>query len=150
MSRISSFLWFTDQAEEAAGYYVSLVPGSKVGEVTRGPDGKVLFVTFELDGQRFVALNGGPQFPPTEAFSIFVTCDSQAEVDERWNTLTAEGEEGQCGWLKDRYGVSWQIVPRRQLELLNDPDPERARRAMDAMLGMRKLDVAALEAAARG
>ncbi|PXY24829.1 hypothetical protein DI005_04475 [Prauserella sp. PE36] len=150
MSRISSFLWFNDQAEEATEYYVSLVPNSKVGKVTRGPDGKVLVVNFELDGQQFVALNGGPQFAFTEAFSIFVTCDSQAEVDELWNTLTEEGEEGQCGWLKDRYGLSWQIVPVRMLELLNDPDPARAKRAMDAMMGMRKLDVAELEAAAQG
>ncbi|MBK1788464.1 VOC family protein [Prauserella cavernicola] len=148
MSKISTFLWYDGAAKEAAEFYVSLVPNSTVGEVTTGPDGSVMLVTFELDGQRFAALNGGPANAFTEATSIFVSCDSQAEVDELWDRLTEGGSDGQCGWLKDRYGLSWQIIPKRLPELLADPDPARAKRAMEAMLTMGKIDLAAIEAAA--
>jgi predicted 3-demethylubiquinone-9 3-methyltransferase (glyoxalase superfamily) len=151
MQKIVPFLWFDSQAEEAMNYYASVIPDSEVVSVTRGPDGKVLTGTVRLAGQEFMALNGGPQFEFTEAISLFVRCETQAEVDRLWATLTADGgEESQCGWLKDKYGLSWQIIPNRLGELLGDPDPERAGRAMQAMLGMRKLDVAGLEKAAAG
>src|SRR4051794_26808412 len=157
MQKITTFLWFDNQAEEAAALYTSLFPNSRITDVSRygdagpGAPGSVMTVTFELAGQQFTALNGGPRFPFTEAISLSVDCASQEEVDELWDKLTADGgEESQCGWLKDRYGLSWQIVPRRLSELLTDPDPARANRAMQAMLGMRKLDVKALEDAANG
>jgi predicted 3-demethylubiquinone-9 3-methyltransferase (glyoxalase superfamily) len=155
MSAITPFLWFDTEAEEAATLYTSLFPRSTIVNVSRygssgpGPAGSVMTVTFDLDGQRFTALNGGPQFPFTEAVSFQVDCASQDEVDRYWNALTADGgEESQCGWLRDRFGLSWQIVPSRLPELLGDPDPKRAQRAMAAMLQMKKLDIAALEAAA--
>jgi predicted 3-demethylubiquinone-9 3-methyltransferase (glyoxalase superfamily) len=151
MQKIVPFLWFDSQAEEAMNYYASVFPDSEVVSVMRGPDGKVLTGTVRLAGQEFMALNGGPQFKFTEAVSLFVRCETQAEVDRLWATLTADGgEESQCGWLKDKYGLSWQIIPNRLGELLGDPDPERAGRAMQAMLGMRKIDVAGLEKAAAG
>jgi predicted 3-demethylubiquinone-9 3-methyltransferase (glyoxalase superfamily) len=151
MQKIVPFLWFDCQAEEAMNYYASVIPDSEVVSVMRGPDGKVLTGTVRLAGQEFMALNGGPQFRFTEAISLFVRCETQAEVDRLWATLTADGgEESQCGWLKDKYGLSWQIIPNRLGELLGDPDPERAGRAMQAMLGMRKIDVAGLEKAAAG
>ncbi|MEV4555410.1 VOC family protein [Kitasatospora sp. NPDC049285] len=155
--KITTFLWFDHQALEAAEFYVSVFRDGKVLEVQRysdvgpGEAGKVMVVTFELFGQRFRALNGGPIFTFNESISLEVDCADQAEVDRYWEALTADGgQPSQCGWLKDRYGLSWQIVPRRMMELLSDPDPDRTRRAMAAMLTMTKLDVAALEAAANG
>lgn len=149
-------LWFDTQAEEAAEFYTSVFPHSRVLTVSRypenapGPAGEVMTVEFEINGQRFVGINGGPQFPFSEAVSFQITCADQAEVDHYWDTLVAGGEESQCGWLKDRYGLSWQVVPEGMEEVLGDPDPERGERAMQAMLGMTKLDVAALRAAADG
>lgn len=156
MPRIVPNLWFDTQAEEAAEFYVSIFPNSRVTEITRyteagpGPAGSVLTVNFELDGQLFTGINGGPQFPFTEAVSFVIGCADQAELDHYWERLTDGGQEVQCGWLKDRYGLSWQVVPAGWEELMNDPDPERAARATAAMLGMVKLDIAALEAAADG
>ncbi|GAA3248731.1 VOC family protein [Nonomuraea helvata] len=156
MQKITTYLWFDNQAEEAATFYTSLFKDSRVLDVHRygdagpGPAGTAMIVTFELAGQRFIALNGGPQFTFTEAVSLYVDCDSQEEVDELWARFTEGGEESQCGWLKDKYGLSWQIIPRRLQELLSDPDPARAQRAMKAMLGMQKIDLLALETAADG
>jgi predicted 3-demethylubiquinone-9 3-methyltransferase (glyoxalase superfamily) len=157
MQKISTFLWFDTQAEEAANFYATLFEDSSVTDVSRypegtpGPAGQVMSVTFTLAGQEFMALNGGPEFTFNESISLFVHCEDQAEVDRLWSALTADGgEESMCGWLKDRYGLSWQIVPDRLSELFADPDPERAQRAMQAMLKMQKIDVAALEAAADG
>jgi predicted 3-demethylubiquinone-9 3-methyltransferase (glyoxalase superfamily) len=154
MPKLTPFLWFDTGAEEAAEHYTSIFPNSRITEVARygsaGPReaGSVMTVAFELDGQRFVALNGGPEFSFTEAVSFVVNCETQAEVDEYWSRLSDGGEEGPCGWLKDRFGLSWQIVPARLMELLTDPDKERAQRAMAAMLKMGKIEVAELEAAA--
>jgi predicted 3-demethylubiquinone-9 3-methyltransferase (glyoxalase superfamily) len=159
MQRIASFLWFDDQAEEAATYYTSIFKNSKVMQVTRygeegaaatgRPKGSVMTVAFQLDGQEFVALNGGPHFKFTEAVSFVVNCDTQAEVDHYWARLSAGGDEKaqQCGWLKDKFGLSWQIVPTALPKLLDDPDPEKARRVMQAMLQMKKLDMEALKRA---
>lgn len=150
-------LWFDTQAEEAAAFYCSIFPDSRVVAVARytdlgpGPAGTVMTVEFELRGQRFVGINGGPLFPFTEAVSFQITCEDQAEVDRYWDALLAGGgAESQCGWLKDRYGLSWQVVPTGMEEMMADPDPERVRRAMEAMFGMRRIDVAALRAAADG
>ncbi|HWH24011.1 MAG TPA: VOC family protein [Candidatus Limnocylindria bacterium] len=151
-------LWFNGQAEEAAEFYVSLLPGSRIDRVWRspadtpsGPAGMVLTVDFTLGGQHFQGLNGGPEFNFTEAVSFVLEVDGQAEVDRLWAALAANGgEPGPCGWIKDRFGLSWQVVPRRALELIEDSDPERARRAVEAMLAMGKLDVAELERAAAG
>ena len=149
-------LWFDTEAEEAAGFYTSLFENSRIVEVTRygsagpRPAGMVMTVTFELDGQQFTALNGGPEFTFDEAVSFQISCETQDEVDYYWERLSEGGQEGPCGWLKDRYGLSWQVVPTGMEELFADPDPERARRAMQAMLGMSKLDVAALRNAADG
>ena len=148
-------LWYDGNAEEAASFYVSLVPDSRIDRVWRtpadtpsGPTGTVLVVDFTLNGQRFQGLNGGPEFRFNEATSFVIECEDQAEVDRLWEALTVDGgEPGPCGWLKDRFGLSWQIVPRRLNELVDDPDPERARRAMEAMLKMGKIDVAELERA---
>ena len=164
MQKVSPYLWFERDAERAAQLYVDVFnarPGgteseSRVVEITRGPEGtpddmggKVLVVEFELEGVRFIALNGGPQFRFNESFSIFVRCGSQEEVDHFWDALIADGgEESQCGWLKDRYGLSWQIIPQRMMELLGDADPGRSGRAMQAMLQMRKIDLAEIERAA--
>jgi predicted 3-demethylubiquinone-9 3-methyltransferase (glyoxalase superfamily) len=156
MAKITPVLWFDGQAEEAANFYVTLFDNSRVDNIWRspsdtpsGPAGTVLTVDFTLFGQHFQGLNGGPDFQFNEAISFMVDCEDQAEVDRLWTTLTSNGgEESVCGWLKDRFGVSWQIVPRRMTELFNDPDPKRAKRAMDAMLKMVKLDVAELERAA--
>jgi predicted 3-demethylubiquinone-9 3-methyltransferase (glyoxalase superfamily) len=154
MQPITPCLWFDTQGEEAAELYTSVFPNSKIVEVTRygsaGPrdEGTVMTVEFELNGQSFVALNGGPDFTFSEAISFQVACKDQAEVDYYWNTLSQGGEEGPCGWVKDRFGLSWQIVPTRLNELVSDPDPERAQRAMAAMLEMRKIDIAELERAA--
>ena len=153
MQKITPFLWFNDQAEEAMNFYTSIFKNSKIGSVSRygeggpGPQGSVMTATFELDGQEFMALNGGPLFTFTEAISFFVNCETQAEVDELWEKLTEGGEEAQCGWLKDKYGLSWQIVPSALGELLSDPDAEKAGRVMNAMLQMKKIDIAGLRAA---
>ncbi len=154
MQKITPCLWFDTQAEEAAKFYTSVFKNSRIVEVSRygdagpRPAGTVLTVVFELDGQRITALNGGPQFTFDEAISFQVDCADQAEVDYFWERLTDGGEESMCGWVKDRFGLSWQVVPRRMLELLGDPDPGRAQRAMAAMMQMRKLDVSELERAA--
>ncbi|MFG3255942.1 VOC family protein [Streptomyces sp. NPDC048172] len=157
LHKITPCLWFDGQAEEAANFYVSLFADSRIthiqhtGEAGPGEPGSVMVVTFELDGQPLIGLNGGPQFPFTEAVSLQIGCDSQQEVDDLWTRLTADGgEEGPCGWLKDKYGLSWQVVPRRLLELMDDPDPARAARVAEKMYTMHKLDIDALEAAAKG
>jgi len=155
MQRITPCLWFDTQAEEAANFYVSLFEDAQVTRVDHldgTPSGdNVALVSFRLEGHEFMAINGGPQFPFTEAVSFSVSCRDQAEVDRLWAALTADGgEEGMCGWLKDRFGLSWQIIPERMGELLSDPDPERRQRAMDAMLKMQKIEVDVLEAAANG
>ncbi|HEX2252612.1 MAG TPA: VOC family protein [Thermoanaerobaculia bacterium] len=156
-TKIATCLWFDSQAEEAAELYVSLVPDSRIDAVHRAPAdfpsgkaGDVLTVEFTLAGQRFTGLNGGPLFRFNEAASIQVYCEDQQEVDRLWEALSAHPEAEQCGWVKDRFGLSWQIIPRALTRLLSDPDPERAQRAMTAMLGMKKLDVAGLQRAADG
>ncbi len=150
--KITPFLWFNDNAEEAATFYVSVFPNSKLTDVARmGEGGPALTVVFTLDGEDFVGLNGGPVHAFTEAVSFVIDCETQAEVDRYWETLTADGgQPGDCGWLKDRFGLSWQVVPRRLPELLTDPDPARAQRAMQAMMQMHKIDIAAIEAARKG
>ena len=154
MQKITPFLWFDTEGEEAATFYTSVFPNSRIvhvaryGEAGPRPAGTVMTVSFELDGQKFVALNGGPEFTFSEAISFQVDCETQEEVDAYWSTLSGDGEEGPCGWLKDRYGVSWQIVPRAFSELLDDPDPERSQRVMRAMLQMKKIEIDALERAA--
>ena len=154
LTKITPCLWFDAQGEEAATFYTSIFKNSRILHVARygsagpRPEGMVMTVTFELDGQEFIALNGGPEFTFTEAISFQVHCGSQEEVDEFWTRLSDGGEEGPCGWLKDRYGVSWQIVPAVLDELIGDSDPERSQRAMKAMLGMRKIDIAELQRAA--
>jgi predicted 3-demethylubiquinone-9 3-methyltransferase (glyoxalase superfamily) len=154
--KITPNLWFDTEAEEAADFYVSVFKNSRIVTTARytdagpRPAGMVMTVEFELDGQRFVAINGGPEFTFDEAVSFMITCADQDEVDYYWERLSEGGEEGPCGWLKDRYGLSWQVVPTGMDELFADPNPERAERAMQAMLGMRKLDIAALRSAADG
>jgi len=164
MQKITPFLWFDDQAEEAANFYASVfssrrgadsgrgpskvVNVSRYGEAGPGTPGTAMTVAFQLDGQEFTALNGGPAHTFTEAISFVVNCQTQDEVDELWAALSQGGEEGPCGWLKDRYGLSWQIIPTALIELLSDPDPERSQRVMKAMLQMRKIDIATLERAA--
>ncbi|MGZ4575523.1 MAG: VOC family protein [Mycobacteriaceae bacterium] len=149
-------LWFDTEAEEAANLYTSVFKRSRIVSVTRyneagpGAAGTVMTVEFELDGQRFVGINGGPRFTFDDAVSFQISWETQDEVDYYWERLTEGGEEGQCGWLKDRYGLSWQVVPTGMEEVLSDPDPDRGKRAMQAMLGMRKLDLAELRAAADG
>jgi predicted 3-demethylubiquinone-9 3-methyltransferase (glyoxalase superfamily) len=146
--KITPFLWFDDQAEEAARFYCSIFEHSTIRDIARYPDGTVLTVSFELEGQPFTALNGGPAFGFTEAVSFAVSCEDQAEVDRLWDVLTANGgEESQCAWLKDRYGLSWQIVPKILPKLLGDPDPERANAVMQAMLQMRKIEIPVLQEA---
>jgi predicted 3-demethylubiquinone-9 3-methyltransferase (glyoxalase superfamily) len=154
--KIVPSLWFDTEAEEAATFYVSVFKNARVVNVTHyteagpRPAGTVLTVEFELDGQRFVGINGGPQFKFDEAVSFQIVCDTQEEIDYYWERLTEGGEESQCGWLKDRYGLSWQVVPTGMEEVFADPDPKRAERAMRAMLGMGKIDMAALREAAEG
>jgi predicted 3-demethylubiquinone-9 3-methyltransferase (glyoxalase superfamily) len=154
--KITPNLWFDTEAEEAAEYYTGIFENSRVLDVQRyteagpGEPGTVMTVQFELAGQQFVGINGGPHFKFTEAISLEVSCESQDEVDRLWQQLGEGGEHGPCGWLKDKYGLSWQIVPRRLIELITDPDEARAARAMKAMLGMSKIDIAALEEAAKG
>ena len=157
MSTITTFLTFQDRAEEAATFYVSLFPDSRIskvvryGEVGRMPAGTALTVAFELEGRPYVAMNGGPTFHFSHAFSLAVSCETQREIDTLAEKLTADGGElGPCGWLTDRFGVSWQVIPRILPDLLGDPDPARARRATEAMLSMKKLDIAALERAHAG
>ena len=153
MNKITPFLWFDDKAEEAMNFYCSIFKNSKVGSISRygeagpGPKGTVMSATFELNGQEFMALNGGPVFTFTPAISFFVNCETQEEVDELWEKLSADGEEGQCGWLKDKYGLSWQIVPSSLGEYLNGNDTEKSHRAMEAMLQMKKLDIHKLKQA---
>ncbi len=154
MPRMNPCLWFDTQGEEAAAFYTSVFPNSRIvnvaryGEAGPGPAGTVMIVEFELDGQRFTALNGGPQFTFDEAISFQVSCETQDEVDMYWSTLSEGGEEGRCGWLKDKFGLSWQIVPTAATRLLGDPDSEKAQRVMAAILGMKKIDIDALERAA--
>ena len=156
VQKITPFLWFDKEAEEAAKLYVSIFQNSKVGKVLRygdtgpGPKGSVMTVSFELEGQQFTALNGGPQFKFTEAVSFVVHCETQAEVDHFWEKLTAGGRPVQCGWLKDKFGLSWQIVPNALIELLSDPDPKKSQRVMAAMMPMVKIDIAKLKEASAG
>ena len=152
MQKITTFLWFDNKAEEAANFYVSLFKNSKIldvshyGDTGPGTKGSVMTVNFQLEGQEFIALNGGPEFKFTEAISLYVNCKTQAEVDELWEKLTAGGgEESQCGWLKDKYGLSWQIVPTALTEMLSDPDAVKAQRVMQAMLQMKKIDIQKLK-----
>jgi predicted 3-demethylubiquinone-9 3-methyltransferase (glyoxalase superfamily) len=153
MQKITPFLWFNNQAEEAMLFYTSIFKNSRVGSVTRygdagpGPKGSVMTASFELEGLEFTALNGGPEFKFTEAISFFVNCKSQEEVDELWEKLSEGGEEGPCGWLKDKFGLSWQIVPTVLTEMMNDPDPEKAKRVTEAMLQMKKIDIPTLQRA---
>jgi predicted 3-demethylubiquinone-9 3-methyltransferase (glyoxalase superfamily) len=156
MPPVTPFLWFDTEAEEAAKFYVSIFPNSKITGVTRygksgpGPDGSVMTVNFELDGQRFTALNAGPQFKFTEAISFVIECQTQEDVDRYWTKLTAGGQEVECGWLKDRYGLFWQVTPRILLEMIGDPDPAKAERVMKAMLQMKKIEIAPLKQAYEG
>ncbi len=153
--KITTFLWFDSNAEEAMNHYVSIFKNSKILSVTRNgkagpcPAGTVLVGSFQIEGQEFTALNGGPQFKFTEAISLVVNCDSQKEVDDLWTKLSAGGAPGQCGWLKDKFGLSWQIVPRVMIELLQDKDPVKSQRVMQAMMQMTKIDIAALQRAHR-
>ena len=152
MKKITPFLWFDTQAEEAMNYYVSIFKNSKVLEVQRqGPDGPVFSVSFELDGQEFVGLNAGPRFKFNESISFLVNCENQKEVDEYWNKLIADGgEESMCGWCKDKFGLWWQIIPKQLGELMGDPDPEKSQRVVQAMLKMQKISVADLQKAYDG
>jgi predicted 3-demethylubiquinone-9 3-methyltransferase (glyoxalase superfamily) len=156
MNNFSTCLWFDHQAEEAVNFYVSLFPGSSIGSISRygeagpGEPGSVLTMTFRMNGQEFMALNGGPMYTFTPAISFVVYCETQAEVDRYWQALTAGGQEVQCGWLVDRFGISWQIVPTALGELMSDPDPEKVRRVTEAMLQMVKLDIAGLRRAYEG
>ncbi|MEW6401220.1 MAG: VOC family protein [Chloroflexota bacterium] len=148
MKKITPFLWFDTQAEEAMNFYVSLFKNSKVLGVSRGPDGKAFSVSFELDGQEFMGLNAGPHYKFNEAVSMYVNCEDQAEADYFWDRLTADGgEESMCGWCKDKFGLSWQIIPKQLGELMGDPDPEKSQRVMQAMLKMQKIDIQALQRA---
>jgi len=154
MQKIITNLWFDTEGEQAAAFYTSIFDNSRIVEVTRygeagpRPAGMVMTVTFELDGQQFVALNGGPDFSFTEAVSLQVSCETQEEVDRFWNSLSEGGQEGPCGWLKDKYGLSWQIIPTALNELLSDPDHDKSQRAMKAMLDMGKIDIGAVQEAA--
>jgi len=154
MQKITPFLWFDGNAEEAANHYISIFKNSKMGKISRygdagpGPKGSAMSVTFQIEGQEFFALNGGPQFKFTPAISFFVNCETQKEVDELWEKLSAGGRTDRCGWLQDKFGVSWQIIPTILGQLLGDKDPQRAKRAMQAMLQMTKIDIKKLQQAA--
>ena len=156
MQKITPFLWFDSQAEEAANFYVSLFKDSKIESVTRygdagpGPKGSVMIVTFQLAGQKFTALNGGPVFKFTPAISLYVDCESQAEVDDLWDKLSAGGRKDRCGWVQDKYGLSWQIIPNALRKLMSDPDPAKAGRVTKAMLQMDKIDIKGLQQAYDG
>lgn len=153
MHKITPFLWYNDQAEEAMNFYTSIFKNSKTGSITRngeagpGPAGKAMSVTFEIEGQEFIAFNGGPHFTFTPAISLFVNCETQAEVDELWEKLTEGGEEQPCGWLTDKYGLSWQIIPAGLIDFLYSSDAEKSGRAMQAMLQMKKIDIAKIKSA---
>src|SRR5471032_2753908 len=153
MQKITPFLWFDGKAEEAMNFYVSVFKNSKVGSVTRygeagpGPKGTVMSATFQLEGEEFFALNGGPQFNFTPAISFFVNCETQEEVDNLWEKLSEGGKKDRCGWLKDKYGLSWQIIPSAFGELMTDPDPAKSKRVMEAMMQMTKIDIAGLQRA---
>jgi len=154
MQKITPFLWFDGNAEEAANFYISIFKNSKLGKISRygdagpGPKGTAMSVTFQIEGQEFYALNGGPQFKFTPAISFFVNCETQQEVDDLWEKLSAGGRTDRCGWLQDKFGLSWQIIPTVLGQLLGDKDPQRAKRAMQAMLQMTKLDIKKLQQAA--
>ncbi len=154
MQKVTPFLWFDGNAEDAANYYISIFKNSKMGKISRygdagpGPKGSAMSVTFQIEGQEFFALNGGPQFKFTPAISFFVNCETQQQVDELWEKLSAGGRTDRCGWLQDKFGVSWQIIPTVLGQLLGDKDPQRAKRAMQAMLQMTKIDGNALQQAA--
>jgi len=154
MQKITPFLWFDGNAEEAANFYISIFKNSKMGKISRygdagpGPKGSAMSVTFQIEGQEFFALNGGPQFKFTPAISFFVNCETQQEVDELWDKLSAGGRTDRCGWLQDKFGVSWQVIPTVLGQLLGDKDPQRAKRAMQAMLQMTKIDIKKLQQAA--
>jgi predicted 3-demethylubiquinone-9 3-methyltransferase (glyoxalase superfamily) len=156
MQKITPFLWFDGKAEEAMNFYISIFKNSKVGRVTRygeagpGPKGTVMSATFQLEGQEFMALNGGPQFRFTPAISFFVNCETQQEVDELWEKLCEGGKKDRCGWLKDKYGLSWQIIPSALGKMLGDKDPEKSKRVMEAMLQMHKIDIKRLQEAYEG
>jgi predicted 3-demethylubiquinone-9 3-methyltransferase (glyoxalase superfamily) len=156
MPKITPFLWFENRAEEAMQFYTSVFKNSKPGRVTRygdggpGPKGQAMSVTFQLEGQDFIGLNGGPHFHFTEAISLFVNCETQEEVDDLWSKLSGGGAPGRCGWLKDKYGLSWQIIPKQLGEMLADKDPEKSQRVLQTMLTMDKIDVAALKRAYEG
>lgn len=156
MQKITPFLWFDNKAEEAMNFYVSVFKNSKVVGVSRsgdagpGPKGSVMTATFEIEGQRFIALNGGPTFTFTPAISLFVNCETQQEVDDLWAKLSAGGREDRCGWLQDKYGLSWQIIPSTLMDLMQDKDPEKSKRVMQAMLQMVKIDIAGLKKAYAG
>jgi predicted 3-demethylubiquinone-9 3-methyltransferase (glyoxalase superfamily) len=153
MQNITTFLTFDDQAEEAVNFYTSIFPNSRIvnttryGEASPGPEGSLMTATFELAGQEFMALNGGPSFTFSQGISLFVSCDTQEEVDELWEKLSEGGEKGPCGWLTDKYGVSWQVIPRILGELLHDEDPEKSQRVMNAMLQMSKIEIEGLRRA---
>ena len=156
MQKITPFLWFDNNAEEAVNFYTSIFKNSKIGQVRRygeagpGPQGSVMTATFQIEGQEFMALNGGPAFKFSPAISFFVNCETQEEVDQLWEKLSAGGEMMQCGWLKDKFGVTWQIIPKALGELLGDKDPQKSQRVMQAMMKMIKIDVAALKRAYEG
>ena len=156
MQKITPFLWFNDQAEEAMNFYLSIFKNSRPGRISRygkggpGPEGKVMSATFQLEGQEFMALNGGPHFTFTPAISFFVNCETQQEVDELWEKLSAGGKQERCGWLTDKFGLSWQIIPSALGRMLGDADPEKSKRVMQAMLQMNKIDINALEQAWQG
>lgn len=156
MQKITPFLWFDNQAEEATNFYVSIFKNSKVAKISRygdagpGPKGSVMVATFQLNGQEFMALNGGPQNKFTEAISFLVNCETQEEVDDLWEKLSAGGKEIQCGWLEDKYGLSWQIVPTVLLQMLGDKDPQKSQRVMKAMMQMIKIDIEGLQKAYDG
>ena len=155
MQKITTFLWFNDKAEEAANFYVALFQNSKIDSISRygdagpGPKGSVMVVNFQLEGQKFTALNGGPHYSFTPAVSLFVNCESQEEVDRLWDKLSEGGRKDRCGWLQDKYGLSWQIIPVALMRLMSDPDKQKAGRVMKAMLEMDKIDVKKLEQAAQ-
>jgi predicted 3-demethylubiquinone-9 3-methyltransferase (glyoxalase superfamily) len=153
MQKITPFLWFDNQAEEAANFYISLFKNSKISSITRygdagpGPKGSVMIVSFQLEGLNFVALNGGPTFKFTPAISLYVDCETQEEVDQLWDKLSQGGRKDRCGWLQDKYGLSWQIIPRALQQLMSDPDPKKSQSVMKAMLQMDKIDIAGLKRA---
>ena len=155
MQKITTFLWYNDKAEEAAKFYMSLFKNSKIKEIRRygdagpGPKGSVMIVTFQLEGQEFIALNGGPHFSFTPAISLFVNCDTQEEVDQLWDKLSEGGRKDRCGWLQDKYGLSWQIIPEALMKLMGDRDPKKSSRVMQAMMQMDKIDVRRLQEAYR-